>query len=590
MNNKKKILSFALACLMIVMTFSAAIPAFADESTAITAPRKEGNWASYTVAEPDKAWYGDGSATAFEIDSLDEFIYFVQLSCGSEGVTFAGKTIAITCDLDLGDYYYTGISTDKKDFQGTIVGKKGGVEGASITVSNMFIKDGTGRNGFVTTQKGGGLKNLVFDNCIVTTYASNVAVVCGLAHNATAEFSNITVKNSKIDGGNESQNDDKPVGIIIGQVEGTCNVTVNDCNVSNSEIAWSGKDVGTVVGKINNGSVAIKNVTVDKVDLRGVHNVGGVVGWFVKVGLSIDNISVTNVNLYGAFDGSAKFSAVIGTCNKSFTLSNAYLNNISVNTEKRIDYYGNIVGYVDGGGSAVDILAIGCITSDSSADYNIKEGEIVSFYKINAPIMQDGASMRTTEGSNGLRFTSTLDAASINAAASAKNAGLIKDSSYGTVICRNDKLNGEFTAENLNSSDYTDIKAKDGIYQIKDAEENVTGVRFNAALTGIAQNQKSIKFAARSYFEIKLADDTIVRAYSAFDETKNVRSMEYVANMALADVTDAVDTEVPFPHAYEIGYKNSNTDGTAYVETTGTFYSRYSAVQCSILKTWATAN
>lgn len=95
MNAKKKTLSFALACLMIIMTFSAAIPAFAETTFA-------------TLGEKDAAMVNDGYVCRIG-DTLETAKYFKYLSMNDESMT------GLNSDNKGSKYLETAVGQDKSD-------------------------------------------------------------------------------------------------------------------------------------------------------------------------------------------------------------------------------------------------------------------------------------------------------------------------------------------------------------------------------------------------------------------------------------------------------------------------------------------
>ena len=686
---KRKLVSLALACIMVIMTFTAAVPVFAEGDEVLTAPRNEGNWNDIALEDTDKTWYGDGSASTFTIRTVREFIYFCQIS---DSGNFSGKTFQITCDLDLGDYYFTPISATKKDFRGKLIGAKDGVTGASITISNMFV-NGAGRSAFIGTSNGITLHNLTFENCHVTGNGGNVAIVCGVAVEGTNKLQNVNINNCTV---TQTAADSGGIGFVFGQVttlkpSSWIQVEVTKCTISNSTITAAGTKVGAIIGVVTGGTlgeydvtVNISNVSMTNTTITGNGNdttvagcVGGIIGHHNAIstnGTSLNSISISDctlnapngvasmvvayaqseVNIKGLVLSDNEIDStgntvggIIGSAGNAITISGVNINNQTISakgylggvigvlstTTSTIDNVsiiggnishtaktnalvggligqananlislvnntvngltivspagatrvGSLVGYINGGKAVTMINCTANVASDThTLEFcgQVNANGQATYLTLDAPTLLDGASIRTTAGSNGIRFTSTVNTESLE---TAKTDGLITAYSFGTIIARNDKRgeNNYFTVASFNADDVADIKAEDGI------TENENGYMFNSAVTGFTTEFKSIEFAARSYVEITLANGNMVRIYSDFDAEKNVRSMEYVANKALNDVTDAADEDEPFPHKYKVTFKNSNTDGTAFEEMAGTFYSRYTAAQCEILKIWA---
>lgn len=155
-------------------------------------------------------------------------------------------------------------------------------------------------------------------------------------------------------------------------------------------------------------------------------------------------------------------------------------------------------------------------------------------YFTNTPVMVDGAQVKlvlTEDNAGGIRFVSNIDAATIDYAKWLADDGNV---SFGTVIAPLDyvQMLPAFTVELLNAAElpYLDIVAKDGL--IKNADGSVT---LRAVISEIKEHNYDRVFAAIAYAKVSV-DGQDVYLYSAFDEEDNARSLEQLAERALADV------------------------------------------------------
>lgn len=147
-------------------------------------------------------------------------------------------------------------------------------------------------------------------------------------------------------------------------------------------------------------------------------------------------------------------------------------------------------------------------------------------YKLYTPTMLVGASVRIVEGSNGIRFTSTLD----NKAA--------MDVRYGTLIAKKSELGSvDFTVEAMTATGvkFANIVATEEGTVAGDAVNT-----YNAALTNLPEDQFVTDFAARAY-AVYTVDGKEYTVYSDFNETDNVRNISDVAAMARADTQTGSD-------------------------------------------------
>lgn len=509
-NVTKKLLAVAVALMMILAVIPMSVAA------APTVPTSSW-WGNH-----DYSWYtGHENDTTYEIDTPAEL---AGLIAKSQEVDFAGKTIYITKDIDLSAHKWYRVGTSDKFFAGSIIGKKDGVEGAAVKISNMMIDETSEKHAFIGFMSQGTIANLVFDNAYVTSNGWFSIVVAQFAAAGTITFENVTVQNSELlhkVGWTYSI-----AGFMIGRAKSnhaTNNpVIMNNCSVVNSTISDATASTATItfgglVGAQDSGSVALNGCKV--------------------LGTTISSQSTGTVKI-GSFVGS--YSS--GTCTM---------------TDCMVDAIGS---------------------------YNLKPvGIDATTYDITAPTMLDGASIRTTEGENGLRFTSVMSKANLDK--------LGATYSFGTVIAVATELAQDvtFTEAGLKAAGvtkYTTIKAVNGIYENYDG---ANGVKFNAALVDIAD--KATEFAARSYVDVT-ANGLTIRVYSAFDAEKNERSMEYVANKALNDVKDVKEeaTANGFAYCFEVEEYNSDATGATCTMTAGTKYSCYAPTEWAVLKTWASAS
>lgn len=197
--------------------------------------------------------------------------------------------------------------------------------------------------------------------------------------------------------------------------------------------------------------------------------------------------------------------------------------------------------------------------------------------------MKEGAYIRLRENSNGIRFTSVISKNSIDRLEQMKTAGIISSYSFGTLICKEDVLEGlSFTAASLTAAgkgteSFVDIPAKKGI-----VTDEVTGdVTINAALVNLKLNHYDTEFAAISYIECLYTNGTTTRTYGEFVTTAHVRTVKQVAYEALSDVsqTQADGYANPVTSYYE-------KDGEGYKKTEGDAFSPYGSKQRTILQNY----
>ncbi len=183
-----------------------------------------------------------------------------------------------------------------------------------------------------------------------------------------------------------------------------------------------------------------------------------------------------------------------------------------------------------------------------------------SIYAIGAPVVKPGASVRMVPGSNGLRFISHVDAATVTQILSVADAGTV---SYGTLIFPASYLNGLSYYTHDTIQKYLDITAKNGL--IEDGEG---GYNIRAAIVNIKETNYDRDFVAIAYAKYKTNDVTHYR-YSAMQILQTSRNIRQLAAAALADT--------------------SATQTGAYVYPVNGVYSRYTDAQREVLNSYSPA-
>ncbi len=213
----------------------------------------------------------DGEDT-YLISSAAELRYFAA-TVNVDNDYYAGKTIKLTSDIDLGGAEWTPII-----MKGGGSGKEITFDGKNHTISNFKVNAATGEKntGFFGEANWSVIKNLNIDKATVT----------GINH----------------------------VGAIVGHGMVT---TIESCKVTNSNITaavwwdptgddgkpgWNdGDKAGAIIGYINEYTINIKNCSVSGCTVKGYRDVGGLVGYVgttggtpVVTGNSVSNTTITN--------------------------------------------------------------------------------------------------------------------------------------------------------------------------------------------------------------------------------------------------------------------------------------------------------
>ena len=576
LKNFFKSFCFVLACILMLSTVI--IPTTAES----TAP--DGSWANYVTEVTVEA---DNS---YIVDTAGELAWLLN-------ATLTGNpTVYITDDIDLSAHYWPGIAS----FSGTIIGKKDGTEDAAVTISGMTSEENLNASwAFILASSGLTMQNVKFTGANGSILASAaISVICAEV-STSAVFKNVTVSSSTLNSTKEESL--LCVGGVIGRTKDKTDITMTNVMVSDLTLNAKTHAVGGVIGRVTNNSTAmLQDVHVTGLTASTTKTgVGGIIGRIADGGSSkgtilLDRCFVANSMIESTDNTAGGLVGFANVCNLIFM--NCELGDDV--TIKPDDSGKNIGAYFgEAGNDAANNVAVALLNCKWSATYDAfgnpahqfvcyttcdaaarNNNHRITFKRV-APIMLAGASIRTNEGTNGLRFTSTVDDATAQAGLNALGATV----SYGTLICQADQLEKatDFTQAALlasGSSLYTTITAKNGV--TTDTDGNVT--KFNAALV-VDLDEKATEYAARSYADITITmgNKTVTtRVYSDYSADDNVRSMEEVANAALADVKDEKITGTPDGYDYIFAVTTLDNE---------TKYSCYSASEYEVLKTWASA-
>ncbi len=225
--------------------------------------------------EMNYTWNSNSFETSkFKIYSAYGLTYFAELV--NNGYSFAGETVTLAKNIDLGGVNWTPIGTSEKPFSGEFDGKE-------YTISGLKIESTTARNttGLFGNLNGATVQSLTIDN--VNINAPKAEYVGALASGITdSTVTNVTIHDATIVGGTW-------VGGVVGHMSGNshvenCAVTVGTLSVQNYKL---GGVVGFVAGEHTEAKVS--GNTVGSVKLLalvqseenaddGFGMVGGVVG------------------------------------------------------------------------------------------------------------------------------------------------------------------------------------------------------------------------------------------------------------------------------------------------------------------------
>ncbi len=524
---KKKILSLALACLMIMAAIVTAIPVFADAFETDAKAVEAGMVCR--IGEEGTGTYYDDFAEAYTAAA-------------------SGDTITI-----INDVTYGSTSTSQNNLQLNNDSGKG--NNAVLTIKSEATGDD--RPTFTIVNGGFIVGNGVSQSCKMTI--ENLIIKQGVAH---MDFSK---------SGTNSQ--------AIAQIRGNCVLTFNNCDITvpgirNANAAGIGGFLNFGTGNNSSrGTLNMSSCTMNFTNTEYVSTTSGGASTkpaFVFQGNATGTINLTDVTIKSAsemrvfsllnkwivnLNGTNTFELADRDENATSEIFAPY-NNSATNAAPTIS---NVKVNVNG---SVISNAETLIASDlSGTTFNVTSG--TAFGDYTAPTLEAGASVRTTEGSNGLRFTAnyTGNAAEYGIIAAA-TADTLTSSIFTTALGSEKYVKAASTEDGFNKTD-------DGTYNIVLTKADMTGEFYEK------------QFSARAYATYNIGNNGVtVTVYSAYTEADNARTMKYVATAALADVKTEAELQA-MDSAEAAKYTCKITDDGA------TKYSRYSEAQRDVLATIA---
>ena len=470
---KKKILSLALVCLMIMTAFATMVSAETTAPFTVT-----GNDAGETAVDCT-TWkdaltqvyaYGGGVISINEDYSLTSSDVYdnndsaanvvVNITINGNGKTLSGaktpfifnfgdKVVVNNVNVSLGSVRFAEI------FRGTHLK----FVGCTFTTSGSMNDS----QGFFRTPNVAGTEanTLEFVDSTITQTGTggNIIGVRQSAHILDVIMDNVTVNATGASGGYRSF------------AYGIRNVTLNDTKIYVNQRVFHSIKNGTI--KITGESVLVSTNTNTGLE-RAIIDVAS--DYNVYIG---ENAKLSGMALYTST-----------TANK--------INIYSANPEF---YY----------------------TSFEKSGNNITVKDLDTTYA--APTLEDGASVRTTKDDDGegLRFT-----ANIAKDTTAKEYGII------AAATTNELTGDNFNMNSLADGTYVKAASTDANFKKNDSGKNIV---YNAVLTKIPDAKLNTQYSARAYATYTAANANVtVTVYSAYNATDNARSIAFVANSALDDL------------------------------------------------------
>ena len=333
------------------------------------------NWSE--VAETE--WYGDGSDASYTISTSEQLAGLAKLV--NEGITFEGKTITLTANIDLAGREWTPVGNGRRSgneytgaaFKGTFAA--GTYTFNAKTIAGLTIKTGEpdAAIGLFGVLDGGTVRNLNLEEVNLTASSEQVGGAVGLMV-ANATVQGVTLKSGRLEG---KQSTGGIVGRMIKQG------AVKSCYNNGATVSVVEYNAGGIVGTAyyDNEGMSIASCT-NKGNVSGPTSVGGIVGFSVAEVTSCTNSgvvtgsgsgtggiageqqnagSVTNCTNNGAVKGASYVGGIVGWVRYS-GLDTVYPNKATIavtgNTnsgavEGAGDYVAGVVGRLDHKGSVM---------------------------------------------------------------------------------------------------------------------------------------------------------------------------------------------------------------------------------------------
>ena len=174
----------------------------------------------------------------YELNSAAAMKWVAEQVSGTN--SFAGKSVVMIDDIDLGGEEWKPIGMGGKHFEGTFDGQNHTIKGLKVTARNSGAQAAL----FCSAAGNAQFKNFTIDEAYVKYPADSndyyAAAVVGTIY-GNLKFEGITVKNSTITGNNK-------VGAIFAHDGSSTQITVNNCHVDNCYIASEDTADGGCVG------------------------------------------------------------------------------------------------------------------------------------------------------------------------------------------------------------------------------------------------------------------------------------------------------------------------------------------------------
>lgn len=272
----------------------------------------------------DTSWYQAGTLE-YTLDSAEKVAGLAKLCADKATANFpsAGEsslvTFYITCDIDLNGHEWTPIGNSYNNrFQGNIIGKKGGVEGAAVTIYNMKFRASSPNFGFVgSAADGTTISNLIFVDPVVDGgNQQTVGTVLGYAR-GDKDGKGIQLSNVHVQNGSLASLGQWSGGLVAYSKYMT--ITFTNCTYQGNITATAGQMVGGIIGNAAAGAV-MTNCYAGGTISSAAKQTGGLIG-YLDAGSSA-TLTDCQMDMLVGGTGESGTGALIGEIATSATATN----------------------------------------------------------------------------------------------------------------------------------------------------------------------------------------------------------------------------------------------------------------------------
>lgn len=382
---------------------------------------------------------------------------------------------------------------------------KGTLNGDGHTISGLYIHGGGG-SALIAIADGATVKNLNVNNSYVYGTGNPVAMIAGHAYGAACTFQSISV--DAIVNGMSVYN-----GGIVGWIHETNGTTsLVNCDMSGS--VRGGTATGGLIGFIeDNNSVSVSGC----INAATVETTGDYAGGIVGLARANPNSTFTDCVVLAPVSGGAAGAFAGGFGSSNITITNCY----------------SAAGLASNPVAAPTNASFNGSAQTSEAQFLEAVG---TNYRVIDLSMLDGAAIRTTTGSTGIRWKTQITRQFVDLIAARNDLGF----EIGTVIAPAQFADaaGGMTQDKLAAAGkvYREVSANIGHWY--STSENAYVFAGSIAISNV--NHFNLEYASNGYFRLTFGCGATFTLNAAFDRTTNARSVAYIANAALMDADNGL--------------------------------------------------